>query len=241
MEEEVFIENTKWVISRLEVQDMTNAGESDQDIHFMLNSKTMRVSGFSGCNTFMGTYKLEDGNRISFSELGSTRMACPDSKIDEAAILSVFETADNFRITNNTLELNKAKMTPLAIFKKSEMHDNPITEKYWKLKILGGKEVKMADNQEREIYFMLKTNESQVTGFAGCNQITGAYTLEDGNRIRFSNMGITLKACPDVVVDESQFLKVFELADNYTITDDVLSLNVAKRAPLAVFEAIYFD
>lgn len=125
---------------------------------------------------------------------------------------------------------------------KTELNqENEITEKYWKLKTLEGKDVTMADNQEREQFFTLKTNENIVTGFAGCNSITGTYKLEEGNRIRFSNVGTTLKICPDVDVNESDFLEVFNLADNYTIKDDVLSLNVGRRAPLAVFEAVYMD
>lgn len=119
--------------------------------------------------------------------------------------------------------------------------DNEITEKYWKLKTLEGQDVTMADNQEREQFFTLKTNENRIAGFAGCNAITGEYKLEEGNRIRFSNVGTTMKACPDVDVNESEFLEVFNLADNYTIKDDVLSLNVGRRAPLAVFEAVYMD
>lgn len=235
------IENTKWIITTLEGQDMSDREKNGQIIYFTLDPKENRVHGFSGCNTFMGTYKLEDGNRISFSQLGSTRMACPDAKINEAQILSIFETADNYTISNGVLSLNKAKRAPLAQFKQGESSDNQIVEKYWKLKTLEGQEVKMADNQEREIFFTLKGQDNRVNGFAGCNSFNGSYTLKKGNRIRFEGMATTLKACPDVDVDESQFLQVFELADNYTIVDDILSLNVGRRAPLAVFEAVYFQ
>lgn len=234
------IENIKWVITTLEGQDMSNVENNGRTIYFTLDPENNRVNGYSGCNTFMGTYKSEGGNRISFSQLATTRMACPDSEINEAKILSVFETADNFTIADGTLSLNKARMAPLAMFVKEE-GEAPIVEKYWKLKTLEGQDVKMADNQEREIFIMLKTEDNRVTGFAGCNTLTGEYTLEEGNRIRFSKMATTLKLCPDVDVNESEFLKVFELADNYTINDDVLSLNVGRRAPLAVFEAVYFD
>ncbi|MEO9076132.1 MAG: META domain-containing protein, partial [Gelidibacter sp.] len=110
-----------------------------------------------------------------------------------------------------------------------------------KLTTLEGQDVKMADNQEREIFFTLKSQDNRVTGFAGCNTISGEYTLEEGNRISFDKMATTLMMCPDVDVNESEFLKVFELADNYTINGDVLSLNVGRRAPLAVFEAVYFN
>lgn len=167
-----------------------------------------------------------------------TRMACPDSKINESQIMSVFETADNFTVSGDKLSLNKAKRAPLAEFKK--LNNAPIVEKYWKLKTLEGKEIKMADNQEREIFFTLKAQDNRVTGFAGCNSISGEYSLEEGNRIRFSHMATTMKMCPDVDVNESEFLQIFEIADNYTINGDELSLNVGRRAPLAVFEAVYF-
>lgn len=117
--------------------------------------------------------------------------------------------------------------------------DEQIAGKYWKLIVLEGQEVEMAENQEREIFFTLKADDKTVSGFAGCNSITGEYEVEEGNRIRFTNMGITMMICPDVAVDESEFMQVFELTDNYTINNDTLSLNVGRRAPLAVFEAVY--
>ena len=119
--------------------------------------------------------------------------------------------------------------------------DEKITEKYWKLLVLEGQTVTTAENQEREIYFTLKTDENRVEGFAGGNGLAGNYKLEEGNRIRFENMAVTMKACPDVAVNESEFLQVFELADNYTIHNDTLSLNVGRRAPLAVFESVNFN
>ena len=118
-------------------------------------------------------------------------------------------------------------------------NEQVITEKYWKLTKLEGKDVEMVENQEREIFFTLSTEDNTVRGFAGCNSITGEYELEDGNRIHFKNMGLTMMSCPDVEINELEVMEVFELADNYTITNDVLNLNVGRRAPLAVFEAVY--
>lgn len=123
--------------------------------------------------------------------------------------------------------------------KTNQQADNSISNKYWKLVTLEGQKVTMAPNQERETYFVLKPEQNMINGFAGCNTFSGNYTIEKGWRIRFSHMATTMKACPDVDVNESEFLKVFELADNYTIVGDTLSLNVGRRAPLAVFAAIY--
>jgi heat shock protein HslJ len=126
-----------------------------------------------------------------------------------------------------------------SIKKKTEntSSTNSITEKYWKLKTLSGKEIKMDKNQKREIYFTLKTENNKVIGFAGCNNLNGQYSLEKGNRIKFSKMATTQMFCPNT--NEPAFLKALNLVDNYTIKEDILSLNIGKKAPLAVFEAVY--
>lgn len=49
-----------------------------------------------------------------------------------------------------------------------------------------------------------------------------------------------MKTCSDEDIKESEFMEVFKLTDNYTISGDILNLNVGRRAPLAVFKAVYF-
>lgn len=232
---------TFWQLESLEGKDFSDFQNNDSKIGFTLFEDNNRISGFAGCNHFFGTYNFEEGNRIGFSGLGSTKMACPDVGFNENEFLKIFGLADNYTLNGNTLSLNVGRRAPLAVFKKVEKSTTGITEKYWKLKTLEGKKIKMGKNQEREVYFMLKENENTVTGFAGCNEFFGSYTLEKGDKIRFSQMASTLKVCPDVDFNESDLFKVFELTDNYRITGDVLELNVGRRAPLAVFEAVYFD
>lgn len=143
--------------------------------------------------------------------------------------------------SNGTTDNEQNASANLNVKTWSVQRDSTITNKYWKLITLEGKKVTMAENQERETHFILRPEEHIITGFAGCNTFNGTYTLKDGWRIHFSKMASTLKLCPDVDVNEAEFLQVFELADNYTVHEDTLSLNVGKRAPLAVFKAVYFD
>lgn len=241
MEVQTGLMDTQWVLTELEGAKVDTDQAYDKTVRFTLNSEDNTMNGYFGCNSGFGSFSLEDGNRIRFSNIGTTRMACPDMAIDEAQVLEVFNLADNYTFNGNTLALNVGRRAPLAVFTKVEAHVNPIVEKYWKLKTLEGKEIKMGEHQEREIYFMLKTDEKRVTGFAGCNTFGGTYTLEEGNRIKFTQMMSTMMACPEVDVNEVEFLRIFELVDNYTIDGDTLMLNVGRRAPLAVFEAIYLD
>ncbi|MGJ8743872.1 META domain-containing protein [Polaribacter sp.] len=122
---------------------------------------------------------------------------------------------------------------------QEDSFDTAITGKYWKLKTLQGKVVKMDKNQERDIFISLKKHDNSIKGFTGCNSIAGQFTLKEGNSITIGKLAVTQRFCPNI--DESTFLKVLNLADNYTVKDDVLQLNVGRRAPLAVFEAVYFN
>ena len=114
-----------------------------------------------------------------------------------------------------------------------------IRNKYWKLATLQGQPVTMVPGQEREAYFML-LDGSRVAGFGGCNLLDGSYELNENQlRLRFVNVLTTMRACPGLD-QERGFLDVLNQANNYTLRGDTLMLNVGRRAPLAVFHAVYF-
>ncbi|MCP2045482.1 META domain-containing protein [Pontibacter sp. HSC-36F09] len=119
-----------------------------------------------------------------------------------------------------------------------EQHDQTITEKRWKLVELEGQPVTMSEEQQTEAHFVLHTEGNKLTGNGGCNVFNGTYSLSEGNRIQFSRIATTRMYCAGVE-KEGEFLKVFELADNYTLHGDTLMLNVGRRAPLARFHAVY--
>jgi copper homeostasis protein (lipoprotein) len=60
-------------------------------------------------------YIFKKGNRIIFSKISSTIMTCEDMN-NEALLAEVPSKADNYNINSKTLNLNKAKMAPLASF-----------------------------------------------------------------------------------------------------------------------------
>lgn len=117
--------------------------------------------------------------------------------------------------------------------------DRVITEKYWKLIILNGKEITFAsEGQNREAYFILKNDKNRVTGNTGCNNMNGSYSLsEEGNGIQFGPMATTRMAC--VGVDyETEYLNVFIACDRFTLKNDTLTLDKGETS-LAKFVAVY--
>jgi len=112
-----------------------------------------------------------------------------------------------------------------------------ITEKYWKLVELRGQPV---PKLPREPHLILKIEGNRVTGTGGCNGFTGTYTLDKAAlRIRFSQVASTMMACVQGMDTEQSFHEVLGMVDNYSLAGDHLSLNRARMAPLARFEAVY--
>jgi heat shock protein HslJ len=75
-----------------------------------------RVSGTGGCNRFGGRYE-ERGDRLIFSPLAATRMACaPDVMRQEQAFFAMLKKVRRLDIKNGTLTLMDDTGAPLASF-----------------------------------------------------------------------------------------------------------------------------
>lgn len=104
-----------WKLIELRGAPISKSDFPGADAHFMLNTDENRISGNGGCNGFNGQFELLEGNRIRFSKMATTMMACPNLEA-EGSFFNVLETCDNYTIHNDTLSLNKARMAPLAKF-----------------------------------------------------------------------------------------------------------------------------
>lgn len=89
--------------------------ENQREPYIMFKIENNRLQGFGGCNLLMGAYEVLEGQRIRFSKVASTMMACPYMQ-EEQAFFKVLEQADNYTIKEGVLMLHKARMAPLATF-----------------------------------------------------------------------------------------------------------------------------
>jgi heat shock protein HslJ len=88
------------------------------EVAFILLNPDGTVSGNLGCNSFFGSYTLQEGSRITFSQLVNTQKMCFDESIMsiEAEMIRVLQNADNYNLNGKQLVLNRARMAPLARF-----------------------------------------------------------------------------------------------------------------------------
>lgn len=229
------ITDVDWVLEELDGQKFSDFNNLEKEVGFKLSAKGQKVSGFAGCNTFMAVYNVAEGNLMRFDAIGSTKMACPSENFSESEFLSKLGMVDAYTLEGQKLVLKQGNQT-VAVFKKadgSHFYVPEIANRKWKLKTLEGKDV--SNDQENEIFFELDSDKKTFHGFAGCNNLSGNYILEKGMRIRFNQVATSMMSCPDGEIKERDVLNVFNLANNYTVDGNTLSLNVGRRAPLAVF------
>lgn len=104
-----------WKLTELQGKKIEKAEGHGREAFMVLTSTENRIHGNSGCNIFNGGYELTDMNRLKFSKMASTMMACPDMEI-EREFLQVLETTDSYYLKGDTLMLNRDRMAPLARF-----------------------------------------------------------------------------------------------------------------------------
>lgn len=111
----------------------------------------------------------------------------------------------------------------------------PLTGTRWRLVELRGQPV---TGLERAPELTLGAEDGRASGFGGCNTFGGGYTLDEERlRISFGQLVSTLRACPTGMDIERTLHEVLGQVDNYSLSGGRLTLNRARMAPLAVFEA----
>jgi heat shock protein HslJ len=77
-----------------------------------------KVNGNVGCNSFGGDYKTS-GEKISFSQIASTMMACADPLMQqESAVFTVFTDKATFSMDGSTLTITSADGNTVVVLSK---------------------------------------------------------------------------------------------------------------------------
>ncbi len=109
------LDNTYWKLVELMGQPVKSDSQTIHEPHMILQKSDSTVKGNGGCNGFGGKFEWDTPNKIKFSKIVSTMMAC-DKIQTENEFFHALQMADNYYIVGDTLILNKARMAPLARF-----------------------------------------------------------------------------------------------------------------------------
>ncbi len=116
----------------------------------------------------------------------------------------------------------------------ARMTVSELQDTYWKLTRVGDDPV-IVEPQQREPHLVLRS-DGQVTGFSGCNQLTGPYTV-DGSTISFGPLAMTRRACLQGMETEAAFAEALDQAVRFRLSAHHLELLDAEGAVVARLEA----
>jgi heat shock protein HslJ len=101
----------------LEIRNTSMSANTELRVRFASEGK---LTGFSGCNHFFGSYKL-DKHTLGFSVLGMTRMACPDAVSNlERTFLDALGSTAAFERHRATLALFDRDGVQIAKFAQTD-------------------------------------------------------------------------------------------------------------------------
>ncbi len=104
---------TKWRLVELNGKEVKNT--SDKDYYINLDSKSGKFATYAGCNSFNGKYVMKSANKLAFSMISGTKMACPNMDF-ESKYIKALESVDNYMIEGTMLHFHKGNRSALAKF-----------------------------------------------------------------------------------------------------------------------------
>ena len=107
---------TKWKL--IELNGKSVKSTSGKDYFVMLDSKSGKFSAYAGCNSISGMYVNKATEKLMFSKIISTKMACANAN-PESEFMRTLEKVDNYMLEDKSLHFHKGKKA-LAKFEASK-------------------------------------------------------------------------------------------------------------------------
>jgi heat shock protein HslJ len=213
------IEGATWRLASLPGQDLGALGAGQ---YLTARFEAGRVSGFSGCNRFMGSYTV-DGDRVTLGQLAGTMMACPGAAMAiESAFNGSLAGTLQYAIAGDRLTLTPASGAPLVF----DLEPKAVLEGV-KWEVTGfnnGRQAVVSAVLGTKLTLSFK--DGTLSGSSGCNTFRASYKAEE-NRIVVGPAMATRKMCSGkgVMEQERQFLAALETAVKWDISRGMLDMH----------------
>jgi len=226
------LEGTVWRLEEITGPQSTSAAGLTRPATVRFESG--RLSGYSGCNNFSGSYRVE-GGQLTVGPVASTQMACPEpgSSVEQAFHKALTGTLQ-YSVAGDALTLTSASGATLRFDRQPPPQ---LAGVKWKVTSFNnGRQavVGVIGDTRLEISF----GDGKVSGDAGCNTFHGNYTSGDGT-VEIGPLATTRRACAEpLMTQEREFLAALASAVKWNIDGNVLDMHRAdgERAIWAVAE-----
>jgi len=227
----MMLEGPVWRLTHLRGLDPGRLGGAKRPV--TARFKAGRISGFSGCNQFFGTYTF-DGERVVIGSLAGSMMACPEpSMAVESAVHAGLAGTFRYILADQRLTL-LSDAEPILTF---QAEPAPTLEGVtWKI---------TGSNNGRQAVvsplpgttLSMKFTRGTVAGSAGCNTFRATYTAE-ADRVVVGPAATTRRTCAGegVMQQERGFLAALASVTTWTVEGGLLDMHRAdgERALTAI-------
>ena len=216
------IDGSTWRLTQLPGKDASVLASASRPLTVRFEGG--RISGFSGCNRFMGGYAL-DRDRGTIGPLAGSMMACGEQAMAlEKAVQGGLAGTHRFAVAGDSLTLTADSGAVVVLRAEPPPRLEGVT---WKV---------LGFNNGRDAVVSplagttptLTFEAGTVTGHAGCNRFRAGYTVA-GNRVTIAPPAVTRMACPaqGVMEQEREVLAALQSTSTWSIEGGVLDMHRA--------------
>ncbi len=187
----------EWNVVKIENKDITVPADGETP-YLAFDVVNSRLFGSVGCNRVMGGLYATEAGAIDLSQMGATRMMCPDMALEDQ-LLTALNQVKEFGVDKEgqlvLMDGQQRHMVTLA--KRADTVSPSSLVGTWKVNFLGNLDLSANAEGEYTIEFMSDGNFSMTTG---CNNVGGTYSGRFVD-ITFGQLMSTRMACPDMEVE----------------------------------------
>ena len=216
------IEGPTWRLTELRGLDPKVLRDAARPV--TVGFKAGRVSGFSGCNQFFGSYTL-DRDRVVIGSLAGSMMACEEPLMAlERAVHAAL--AGTFRYTLADQRLTLASGTEPVLTFQAEPAPSLEGVTWTVTGFNNGRQAVVSPLSGTTISLTFKGD--RVEGFAGCNTFRATYTAK-ADRIAIGPAAVTRMACggDGVMQQEREFVSALASATTWGFMGKLLDMHRA--------------
>lgn len=188
-----------------------------------LNWRTGSLSGHAGCNRMFGSFTAR-GNSITFSGIGTTKMACArpvGTMAREAEFTRALGEATRYQLSRGTLRIYSGRKQTLKFERVKEGEEERLDNRKWVLDRSYG----VPPRGETAPFINFDKEKGSAGGNTGCNAFGGSYNAA-GERIVFSDIISTMRACVEDnrMSIERKFMDGLNRSNRFVIKNNQLFL-----------------
>jgi len=187
------------------------------------------LTGSTGCNQFGGTYTA-DATNLTITLGPMTLMGCtsPVLTAQQTALTQLLPKVTGYAATAEQLTLTGADKAVLLTYEPGLAG---LEGTAWKVTGVNNGNAAVVGTAATEALTLSFGTGGALTGFTGCNDLTGNYTTTAPDQLTLSGGRSTQKTCSsDAATLETQYLDALHAATTYTIAGDQLTLRNSDGA-----------